>query len=380
MYLYIIYRVCFLIDEYLAETGHNEASNEQHFDSGERNVRNETCFLPNIDTNIGITSAGNAHQTHQSPSSDGCRFGSDELNAFLERSGLSSDLADETAVKSFAATPGRRVSPQKEMQQMDRRSRSLEEQFSGSVSEANVLASLSCPDDETVVKTFRAISGHDVSTPCTDGGEHGRMVGLTEWNATVQSESLSATLSQVDCESSVEVDGPGLEIPQSPPPTSVDKSSADDSGYVEQAGTPSPVVLHTKSVRASSAVTGHRRLANDDGGPITLRNYQLELAQPGCEGRNCIICAPTGSGKTFTAGHICMKRRDLAISQQLRFKCLFIVCIRNLISQQRHALCRIMPESGVVCGMDDKLTLSEYFQQYDVVVATAQVCFSLNFS
>jgi len=34
---------------------------------------------------------------------------------------------------------------------------------------------------------------------------------------------------------------------------------------------------------------------------LQLRSYQLELAQKAMNGKNCVIVAPTGSGKTHVA-------------------------------------------------------------------------------
>lgn len=281
------------------------------------------------------------------------------------------------------------------------RQQSLEERLSTGSSgglEVDALRSLSCPDDETATKTYDTTS-NDVcferDTRHTESRHLGRESDIIE-RAVRPAPGSSCTLPEVEA---VETDGPEP-VTSSPrsPVAILSQSSAID---VEQDG-PEPVTLsaplsHPVAIlsqssandveqdaaipslmRTSSGATAsaHRRPPLNHSSSVTLRNYQRELAEPGCQGSNCIICAPTGSGKTFTAGSICKTRRDDAVGRQRRFKCLFVVCIRNLISQQRDALCRIMSESGVICGMDDKLMLSEYFQYYDVVVATAQVCLS----
>ena len=114
------------------------------------------------------------------------------------------------------------------------------------------------------------------------------------------------------------------------------------------------------------------RSREQEDGEIELRDYQKELARSGIEGQNLIICAPTGSGKTFTAGHICQQRRLQAKNEGRRFKAIFIVCIRNLITQQTDAVGRIMG-NDVVRGADDNLDLSTLSEYFDVIIATAQV-------
>jgi len=337
-----------------------------------------------------------------------CSRGTEEVGAGSEVGAFRSLSwpVDDSAVKNCATVmPDRNVCTQQA-----NTSQSIEEHHEGSGERnagcrVDTSRLLSCPED-TAVKNYSTATSNSVhlqrDTSQIDSQHLGRMSGIMEQNgrpAAVSSsrrpvahdDSGSDNLSEVECASAVETDGLEPDTSSSKPPKPVavlsptTASSANDSGYVEQDGRLSPLILSVKSMRiASDATAGyssdstawtHRRPADNDSSAVTLRNYQKELAEPGCQGSNCIICAPTGSGKTYTAGYICKTRRDVSISQGQRFKCLFVVCIRNLIIQQRDALRDIMPDS-VVCGMDEKLILSEYFRQFDVVVATAQVCSS----
>ncbi len=115
---------------------------------------------------------------------------------------------------------------------------------------------------------------------------------------------------------------------------------------------------------------------------IVLYKYQKELAEPGLQDKNCIICTPTGSGKTITASHICRLKHDEALQKGKRFKALFIVCIRNLIQQQTDALRKVFDaqredqttnEGSVVQGIKDTESLKVLLEKFDIVVLTAQI-------
>lgn len=47
-----------------------------------------------------------------------------------------------------------------------------------------------------------------------------------------------------------------------------------------------------------------------DTDDIVLRDYQMDVARPALEGKNVIICLPTGSGKTRVAVYIAKKHLD----------------------------------------------------------------------
>lgn len=115
----------------------------------------------------------------------------------------------------------------------------------------------------------------------------------------------------------------------------------------------------------------------DASKPVTveLRRYQMELAKPSLDGLNNIICAPTGSGKTLTAGFIFQERWKLANKAGKRFRGLFIVCQRTLVQQQRKALEEFFPlDSGISVGAveENQLLKEVLLLPFCLIVLTAQ--------
>ncbi|CAD5122599.1 DgyrCDS11011 [Dimorphilus gyrociliatus] len=107
---------------------------------------------------------------------------------------------------------------------------------------------------------------------------------------------------------------------------------------------------------------------------IVLRNYQLELAEEGLSGENTIICAPTGSGKTYTAAHICSERsRKITSTKHNGVRIVFVVPLKALKDQQRKAF-RAYFENVHSVGPDN--TLRELLKSPNkaavVVMLTAQ--------
>nr|XP_022339462.1 probable ATP-dependent RNA helicase DDX58 isoform X2 [Crassostrea virginica] len=106
------------------------------------------------------------------------------------------------------------------------------------------------------------------------------------------------------------------------------------------------------------------------------RKYQTELARPAIQSQNCIIIAPTGSGKTIVAVKIV--KHHLEVNRQGRVKKIaFVVDKSNLADQQakvikRFVACRLKVVSGDSMR-DDFTDLSILLSQFDVFVITAQM-------
>ncbi|XP_048727213.2 ATP-dependent RNA helicase DHX58-like isoform X9 [Ostrea edulis] len=107
------------------------------------------------------------------------------------------------------------------------------------------------------------------------------------------------------------------------------------------------------------------------------RRYQNELAEPAKRGQNCLIIAPTGSGKTIVAVKIIQHHLQVKTRPKIK-KIAFVVDKNNLAKQQHDAIqrfvdCRLKVISGDTMREEEFTDLSALLTQYDVFVITAQM-------
>ncbi|XP_061735920.1 interferon-induced helicase C domain-containing protein 1 [Nerophis ophidion] len=111
---------------------------------------------------------------------------------------------------------------------------------------------------------------------------------------------------------------------------------------------------------------------------IVLRDYQEEVAQPALEGKNIIICLPTGSGKTRVAVFIAAQHLGRRTEEGKTAKVVVLVNKVPLVEQHyasefhpflKHAY-RVERVSG---NSALKICFTEILKNNDVVICTAQI-------
>ena len=104
-----------------------------------------------------------------------------------------------------------------------------------------------------------------------------------------------------------------------------------------------------------------------------VREYQKELAAPGIQGRNCIIVAPTGTGKTLVA---CMIISANLKRHGIKGKVLFLVTKIPLANQQCEELkrhIRGVKVIGITGESRGAFALSTLLNTHEIVVCTADL-------
>lgn len=111
---------------------------------------------------------------------------------------------------------------------------------------------------------------------------------------------------------------------------------------------------------------------------IVLRDYQMDVARPALEGKNIIICLPTGSGKTRVAVYITKKHLDHRRAEGRSGKVVVLVKTVPLVEQHYSSeFLRFLKHSYKVKRVSGdstlKISFTEIVKTNDVIICTAQI-------
>ncbi|XP_036186505.1 antiviral innate immune response receptor RIG-I isoform X1 [Myotis myotis] len=111
--------------------------------------------------------------------------------------------------------------------------------------------------------------------------------------------------------------------------------------------------------------------------PIKPRNYQLELARPALEGKNIIICAPTGCGKTFVALLICEHHLQKFPRGQ-KGKIVFFANQLPVYEQQKSVFLKYFERHGYkIAGISgatvENISVDQIVENNDIIILTPQI-------
>nr|AHB62710.1 interferon-induced helicase C domain-containing protein 1 [Oryctolagus cuniculus algirus] len=111
---------------------------------------------------------------------------------------------------------------------------------------------------------------------------------------------------------------------------------------------------------------------------LQLRSYQMEVAQPALEGKNIIICLPTGSGKTRVAVFIAKDHLDKKKKESNPGKVIVLVNKVPLVEQLfRKEFKPFLKKWYRVIGLSGdtqlKISFPEVVKSHDVIISTAQI-------
>ncbi|XP_074071942.1 interferon-induced helicase C domain-containing protein 1 isoform X2 [Macrotis lagotis] len=111
---------------------------------------------------------------------------------------------------------------------------------------------------------------------------------------------------------------------------------------------------------------------------LVLRSYQMEVAKPALEGKNIIICLPTGSGKTRVAVYIAKDHLDKRKKTSQLGKVMVLVNKVPLVEQHfRKEFNPYLKKWYRVIGVSGdsqlKISFPEVVKSNDVIISTAQI-------
>lgn len=228
---------------------------------------------------------------------------------------------------------------------------------------------------------------------------------LRETENEALAQELTGTDSSAENENSSQEDGPE---DKEPPLLATDQSSPEKDAWdihshsVESSFTDSSVVSESDTSLAEGSVNcldeslGHNSNMGSDSGTmgsdsdeekragraspepeLNLRPYQMEVAQPALEGKNIIICLPTGSGKTRVAVYIAKDHLDKKKASELR-KVIVLVNKVPLVEQLfRKEFQKFLKKWYRITRLSGdtqmKISFPKFVKSYDIIISTAQI-------
>lgn len=110
---------------------------------------------------------------------------------------------------------------------------------------------------------------------------------------------------------------------------------------------------------------------------IVLREYQMEVARPALQGKNIIICLPTGTGKTRVAVYITREHLDTRKNKGLPAKVIVLVnkvpLVEQHFSEEFSKFLKAYKVERVSGNSQLKISFTEIVKKNDVVICTAQI-------
>lgn len=111
---------------------------------------------------------------------------------------------------------------------------------------------------------------------------------------------------------------------------------------------------------------------------LNLRPYQMEVAQPALEGKNIIICLPTGSGKTRVAVYIAKDHLDKKKKASELRKVIVLVNKVPLVEQLfRKEFQKFLKKWYRITRLSGdtqmKISFPKFVKSYDIIISTAQI-------
>ncbi|KAI5942176.1 Antiviral innate immune response receptor RIG-I [Manis javanica] len=111
--------------------------------------------------------------------------------------------------------------------------------------------------------------------------------------------------------------------------------------------------------------------------PMKPRNYQLELTLPAKEGKNAIICAPTGCGKTFVSLLIC-EHHLKKFPEGQKGKVVFFAIQLPVYEQQKSVFSQYFERlgykvAGISGATSENVSVEQTVENNDIIILTPQI-------